>query len=80
MTAPRLAPDVCALLTPPHTRRIVRHGPYGLTTRCECCGATLDALPPPRARVRALNKQSENSPHHGPAPAGALLMNNQARS
>jgi hypothetical protein len=69
MTAPRLAPDVCALLTPPHPRRIVRHGPGGLTTRCECCGATLDALdalPRPRARVRAPNKQSENSPPTAP--------------
>jgi hypothetical protein len=66
MTAPRLAADVCAALTPPHPRRIVRHGPCGLTTRCECCGATLDALPPPRARVRALINNQKIVPTTAP--------------
>lgn len=36
-------PDLCARLTPPHPRRIVLHGPEGLTMRCERCGAILTA-------------------------------------
>ena len=40
--------DACARLSPPHPRRIVRHGPTGLTTRCQLCGATLTPRPAPR--------------------------------
>jgi hypothetical protein len=43
--------EACARSTPPHRRRIVRHGAQGFATGCEICGATLDYHRTPARRV-----------------------------